>query len=695
MIRFSRHWLTPKTWLRSCRRCAMGVVGFARFIPDVLRFNVLLITFLFAQLIQKIASFRFFPKILTRIFGPALQKIYDFICSHSRHKDQTINRLNLIQLAIKNMMTRRSRAIITMGGMAVGIGAIVFLVSLGYGVQRLVINRVARLEELSQADIATQPGSQIALTDDELYRIKEFEETEVILPMISVVGRVTYNNSISDMAVYGVTADYLAHSAIRTVRGKVFESNEVSVAPGFQVGTVAGAMTIANLPQEVVYNGYIRDVMLNITPGTWIRVREEPDPESTLLGYTRRTQGDVVATEVSGQEYALPTDPNTTDNRWIVKEFPLWDLVPCTIEEDPTCEDEQYIPQRSNGTQVIQEGYVAEIGLIATDAYYDPSAVQSPEGSGEVLGETIDLTELLAQEQSATDAATLELFQIASASGFLTDQSQTVKLELADSAVQEAVVNQAMLQVLGIAVDDAVGQTFTAQFVITSDLLDNVEEKRESVPAEYTIVGVIPGTDTPFFYVPFIDLRGLGVSNYSQAKLVVTGKQLLDDVRTKVEAMGFSTTSVADTVDQIDQLFATARVLLAVLGIVALSVAALGMFNTLTVSLLERTREVGLMKAMGMRSHEVRDLFLTESMIMGFFGGVFGITIGFVGGKLLGLALTVFAFSNNGGYLDVSFIPLTFLIVVFTLSVTVGILTGLYPAYRATKISALDALRYE
>ena len=69
----------------------------------------------------------------------------------------------------------------------------------------------------------------------------------------------------------------------------------------------------------------------------------------------------------------------------------------------------------------------------------------------------------------------------------------------------------------------------------------------------------------------------------------------------QVEALGFSTRSVADTVKQIDRLFATARVLLAVLGFVALSIAALGMFNTLTVSLLERTREVGLMKAMGMR----------------------------------------------------------------------------------------------
>ena len=74
---------------------------------------------------------------------------------------------------------------------------------------------------------------------------------------------------------------------------------------------------------------------------------------------------------------------------------------------------------------------------------------------------------------------------------------------------------------------------------------------------------------------------------------------------------------------------------LALLGLMALSVAALGMFNTLTVSLMERTHEVGLMKTMGMKSNEVRDLFMAESLIMGISGGVFGLIVGFILGKIL------------------------------------------------------------
>jgi len=140
----------------------------------------------------------------------------------------------------------------------------------------------------------------------------------------------------------------------------------------------------------------------------------------------------------------------------------------------------------------------------------------------------------------------------------------------------------------------------------------------------------------------------------SQIKIIAKDKTVLDDVRKKIESMGFLTYSVVDTVSQINSLFGTARVVLGALGAVALGVASLGMFNTLTVSLLERTREVGLMKAMGMSSGEVKRLFLTESMIMGFLGGILGIFLGFLGGKLFSLVLSVFSLLKGAGFIDIS-----------------------------------------
>ena len=284
--------------------------------------------------------------------------------------------------------------------------------------------------------------------------------------------------------------------------------------------------------------------------------------------------------------------------------------------------------------------------------------------------------------------------EIASEAGIIAPP-ETKTVELAGNAKRQAVVNRAMLKILGINEGEAVGKKFNVSFVVVGELLEESKEKIESAATEYTIVGVTPEEKTPVFYVPFIDLRSLGITNYSQVKLVVKDQAELAKARRQVEAMGYMTRSVADTVEQINSLFSTLRTVLILLGMVALSVAALGMFNTLTVSLLERTREVGLMKAMGMKSSEVSELFLTESMIMGFFGGVLGIVLGVVLGKIAGLVLSFFAIFKGVGFVDISYVPISFVLVIIFLSFLVGIATGIYPAKRATKISALNALRYE
>ena len=208
-------------------------------------------------------------------------------------------------------------------------------------------------------------------------------------------------------------------------------------------------------------------------------------------------------------------------------------------------------------------------------------------------------------------------------------------------------------------------------------------------------MAVIPEDKSPIFYVPFIDLRGLGIEYYSQVKITANNQEVLSDVRKQVEGMGYVTTSVADTVTQINSFFASARIILGLLGMVALGVAALGMFNTLTVSLLERTREVGLMKAIGMKSVEVQELFLTESMVMAFFGGILGLLVGLIGGKALGAGLSLLSLFKGAGTIDVSYIPPAFIVAILIFSLIVGIVTGIYPARRATSISALNALRYE
>ncbi len=595
-------------------------------------------------------------------------------------KAGSISQIDLIELSLQNLKAKKTRTMITIGGMTIGIAVIVFLVSLGYGIQQLVVTRVASLAEMQQADIIPPSGGKLKIDDSTLSSLKGISTVSMALPLISVVGRVSYQNSVSDVAVYGVTADYLKQSAIKPVEGKIFESNNLTMV--VESGEVAGVSTENMTGADIKVGDQIGDIEYSLDPSVWMRVRERPDSKSKIMGYTRRMEGTATGIEVWGGNYistekvgATGTDSmGKTLDRWVAAKVPLWTLNQCDVSNIDCAEGKYQIKKDQDAIQVQDVGFIAEIGMKVNSVTVKES---------NVLGVSTD---------SANGS--LPQVEIASESGKV-ETVATKTIPLSSNAKLQAVVNRALLNVLGIKENEAVGKDFSASFVVVGNLLADNGNKIESVPAQYSIVGVIPDDKTPMFYVPFIDLRSLGVTNYSQVKMVVTDANNLQKTRRQVEAMGYITRSVADTVAQINSLFGTARTVMAFLGFMALSVAALGMFNTLTVSLMERTREVGLMKAMGMKSSEIQELFLSESLIMGLCGGIFGLLLGFLMGKVLGLGLSLFSVYKGMGLIDVSYIPLSFILVIIVLSLIIGIVTGIYPARRATKISALNALRYE
>ena len=625
------------------------------------------------------------PTSKFQVLSSYYQKLIKFL---EGPRQNTISRTELIDLSLRNMKAKKTRTIVTIGGMMIGIGVIVFLVSIGYGLQQLVITRVARLEEMKQADVAPQAGGKVKITDKTLSDFKDIPAVEAALPLIAVVGRVNYQNSVSDMAAYGVTADYLKQSAIKPVQGKIFDSNELVSSIQHQVssrGEVAGTSV-----EKGSFGEKIQEVEFVITPGKWVRVRENPSTTGKIIGYTKRVEGNSSGEEVWGGSYESDNDAGKAGEteegkplgKWIKAKVFLWKEEKCDSQTQGDCEDGKYMVMRDeDNKQVQKEGYFAEINL---------SLVGTNVKQPQVLGATLETS----GSAKTTTGLGIDWVEIASEAGIIAPP-ETKTVELAGNAKRQAVVNRAMLKVLGINESEAVGKKFNVSFVVVGDLLAEEKEKVESAPTEYIIVGVTPEEKTPLFYVPFIDLRSLGITNYSQVKLVVKDQAELAKIRRQVEAMGYVTRSVADTVEQINSLFSTLRTVFMLLGMVALSVAALGMFNTLTVSLLERTREVGLMKAMGMKSSEVQELFLTESMIMGFFGGILGIVLGVTLGKIVGLVLSFFAIFKGVGFVDISYVPISFVLVIIFLSLLVGIATGIYPAKRATKISALNALRYE
>lgn len=685
-----------------------GIRDFPVFFKETfLRLGAFIVLLLFYVIVRgSLAVYHRSLKLFRKGSNESSEIVFSRLYAHIEkffriERRQSIDRISLIGIAIRNMKMKKTRTIITVGGMALGIASIVFLVSIGYGVQRLVISQVARLDEMRQADVSPQAGGKVKINDETIAAMKDMPNVDAVAPLVAVVGKVNYQGSVSDMAVYAVTSGYLRQSAIQPSSGTIFESDELSsVFP--ETKTVAG---VTNEKKTYAYGDIAYDVTVRGVKNVWVRLRESPDSKSRVAGYARISDVPQVGQAVVGKSYGSPVsdageayhdDTGEAFGKWISIEAALWEPRENCSDSDVSdgCDDAYKPVLDAKGDPRIEQGYFA----LVDETIAVTEQATSPNSGGAVLGEstTTDTATPAPDDGIKVSSSDGEWVEIADIDGEKKTESDAERVMLGDAAKRQAVVNRAMLRVLALPEEQAVGQKFSVSFVVTGNLLEE-KKKVESVESEYTIVGVVPDDKTPVFYAPFIDIRTLGISNYSQLKVTTANQDVLPNIRRQVEGMGYATASVSDTVEQINNFFSTARIVLSLLGMAALGVAALGMFNTLTVSLLERTREVGLMKAMGMKASEVQELFLTESMVMAFFGGIFGLFFGFLAGKLLGLGISTLAFlrDKNMGVLDISYIPSVFVVTILIFSVTVGILTGLYPARRATKISALNALRYE
>jgi len=169
----------------------------------------------------------------------------------------------------------------------------------------------------------------------------------------------------------------------------------------------------------------------------------------------------------------------------------------------------------------------------------------------------------------------------------------------------------------------------------------------------------------------------------------------LKQVSEKLTNMGFMVSSLSETVDEANKIFRAIQITLGTFGVVALIVAAIGMANTMTVTLLERTNEIGIMKAIGASDRDIESMFLFESILIAFLGGLAGILINFGVSKFLNILVNILAKNLGGQPVTLFYTPTWFLIFIIVFSILVGIFSGIVPAKRAAKMDPLEALKYK
>ena len=189
-------------------------------------------------------------------------------------------------------------------------------------------------------------------------------------------------------------------------------------------------------------------------------------------------------------------------------------------------------------------------------------------------------------------------------------------------------------------------------------------------------------------------------TGYNQVIVKVDDPNNALDVADQITALGFQAITPQSFLKGINNTFLILQLVFGGVGAIALLVAAIGIANTMAMSILERTREIGLMKAVGATNRDVLSIFLGEAAGIGFIGGVGGVVVGWLAAQAINVVAIIYlagqASQQGGAPPSVAvYTPIWLPIFALIFATFIGMLSGLYPALRAATMIPVDALKYE
>ncbi|MCL1929675.1 ABC transporter permease [Candidatus Saccharibacteria bacterium] len=256
--------------------------------------------------------------------------------------------------------------------------------------------------------------------------------------------------------------------------------------------------------------------------------------------------------------------------------------------------------------------------------------------------------------------------------GFDSDESavgQTVKLAVKNVVTKEIVEIEAVIS--GVMNPSVIG--FGRSWINDSLSQRLSESASEGLPAEYK--------DRAFLAV-------------AQLEEDYYSKEKMQEIKDALKDMGYSAMTVEDEVGMIKSFFDAITIVLTIFGMIALVAASIGIINTLYMAVQERTREIGLMKAMGLGKGKIRTMFSFEAVALGFWGAVLGVAVAYAAKEVTnGLAAQTFL-KDLPGFTLIAFNPLN-LVYIVLLIMAIAFLAGTLPARKASKLDPIESLRYE
>jgi len=182
---------------------------------------------------------------------------------------------------------------------------------------------------------------------------------------------------------------------------------------------------------------------------------------------------------------------------------------------------------------------------------------------------------------------------------------------------------------------------------------------------------------------------------YATVSVRVKEPAKIQAVEDAIRKMGFNTFSMLDATRSLRRFFAILDLFLGIFGSLALAVASIGIVNTLVMAILERRREIGIMKAIGASDADVKRLFFAEAGVMGLLGGALGVALGWTIGRVINLGTNIYLKQQSLAPEQIWFVPWWLVGGAIAFAIVVSLLSGLYPAARAARLDPVQALRYE
>ncbi len=183
--------------------------------------------------------------------------------------------------------------------------------------------------------------------------------------------------------------------------------------------------------------------------------------------------------------------------------------------------------------------------------------------------------------------------------------------------------------------------------------------------------------------------------SYPQVTLDLDPAVPLKSVSDSVKALGFRTFSFAEQFEEMQRFFLYFKLILGIVGLIALATASLGIVNTMVMSILERRREIGVLKSLGADERDIRFLFLVESGIIGALGSALGILAGWIISRVASAVAQAVMARQGMESIELFALPLWLVLIAFGIGVGVSLAAGYYPASRAAAVDPVEALRNE